>query len=168
MEYILSITHTFNNKNLMKGITNAVLAWGFGLFIPVLPYLQGVFTITVADFLIGVTAALLASESFSWKKASLLAAKLLVFGLLIVSTYQIQLLLQLPPITIGSFELNTSILVAGVICVAELKSILRNVKSAFGIDIWGLLTDKVPFLKSLDSEKRNGDTHNDNNSQNGN
>ena len=137
----------------MKGITNAILAWGFGLFIPVLSYLQVVFTITVADFVIGVTAAFLASESFSWKKASLLIAKLVSFGLLIVSTYQIQFMLQLPPISIGTFELNTAVLVAGVICVAELKSILRNVKSAFGIDIWGLLTDKIPFLKSLDTEK---------------
>jgi hypothetical protein len=149
----LQITNNLNYQR-MKSIFNAFVAWAFGLFIPVLVYLQVVYFVVFADFVVGVTAALLAHERFSWQKALTVVGKFVAFSFLIAATYQIQTLLQIPPIVIGEFQLGTAVLVAGVLCVAELKSILRNIKSAFGIDIIGYLGDKVPIIKALDTEQK--------------
>ena len=81
----------------MKHIAEIFLAWVFGLFIPILTYLQIVYFITFADFVVGITAAILAAEAFSWRKASLLIAKFVIFTFLLAATYQIQLLLKNPP-----------------------------------------------------------------------
>lgn len=143
----------------MKSLLNALIAWSMGLFIPVLVYLQAVYIVTFADFIIGCTAALLAQEKFSWQKASLLVAKFVCFGFLIMATYQIQEMVKIPPIGIGDLQLNSAVIVAGIICVAELKSILRNIKSAFGIDIYSFLFSKVPFLKNFDTDE-NGNKDN--------
>jgi hypothetical protein len=143
----------------MKSVAEILIAWAFGLFLPVLAYLQIVYFITFADFVMGVTAALLAAEAFSWRKARFLIAKFVAWTLLLASTYQIQLLLHIPPVKLGDFELSIAVAVAGVIAYAEFKSILDNVKKAFDIDIKGFLTVTFSFLKTFDTEKKkDGDT----------
>jgi Bacteriophage holin family len=142
----------------MKSVAEILIAWVFGLFMPVLTYLQIVYFLTFADFVMGVTAALLVSEAFSWRKARFLIAKFVAWTLLLASTYQIQLLLHIPTFEFGDMQFSIAILVAGVIAYAEFKSILDNIKKAFGIDLKGFLTGIFPILKNFDpteTEKKN-------------
>ncbi len=138
----------------MKSFLDISIAWLFGLFIPILTYLQAVYTITVMDFIIGVTVAMLAKENFSWLKAARLAAKFVCWTGLLVSTYQFQILLKIPTFSIGEFEVSVALGVAGVVAYAEIKSILNNIKIGFGIDISGWLTDKFTIIKQFDTEKQ--------------
>ena len=150
------INMQFSKYLIMKPIMDISIAWLFGLFIPILTYLQAVYVITFGDFIIGVTVAMLAKEVFSWRKALLLIAKFVCWTFLLVSTYQFQQLLHIPVIPLGEFQLSIAVFVAGVIAYAEVKSIFKNIKSGFGIDIQGLISSKFSMLKEFNTEKKQG------------
>ena len=141
----------------MKSLFDISIAWLFGLFIPILTYLQAVYVITFTDFVIGVTVAVMARERFSWLKSVRLIAKFVCYTGLLVSTYQFQILLKIPTFNIGEFEISIALGVAGVVAYAEIKSILKNIKAAFGIDIGGWLKNKFSSLKQLDTEQKSDD-----------
>lgn len=145
----------FSKYFIMKPMIDISIAWLFGLFVPILTYLQAVYVITFGDFVIGVTVAMLAKEDFSWRKALLLIAKFVCWTFLLVSTYQFQQLLKIPTIALGEFQLSIAVFVAGVIAYAEVKSIFKNIKTGFGIDIEGLLYSKFSMLKDF-TEKKQG------------
>jgi hypothetical protein len=154
----LYISHHLSKHSAMKPMFEIILAWFFGLFIPILAYLKVVYFISFADFMIGVTAAIIAGQTFSWRKASLLVAKFVCWTFLLASTYQIQLLLKIPSIKVGELELSVTLAVAGVVAYAELKSIFKNIKEVFGIDIGGFIGSKFEFLKNFNTKNEGTDT----------
>jgi hypothetical protein len=141
----------------MKSFLDISIAWLFGLFIPILTYLQAVYTITFMDFIIGVSVAMLGKQNFSWQKAARLIAKFVCWTGLLVATYQFQILLKIPTFNIGEFEISIALGVAGVVAYAEIKSILKNIKTGFDIDITGWVNSRFSFLKNLDTEQKKDD-----------
>jgi hypothetical protein len=67
-------------------------------------------------------------------------------------------LLKIPSIKVGELELSVTLAVAGVVAYAELKSIFKNIKEVFGIDIGGFIGSKFEFLKNFNTKNEGTDT----------
>lgn len=139
----------------MKSLMDIVVAWFFGLFLPITIYLKAVYTIAFFDFLIGVTLAIYA-RNFSWRKSATIGLKFVIYTGLIATINQIETLLGIPKLNIGDWHFSATLFVAGIIAWADTKSIIENTKKALGLEALSFLTERFPMLKNFDA--KNGKT----------
>ena len=135
----------------MKHILEAFFAWAFSIIVPVLFFLKIAIGVVLADFVIGFVAAMWLKEGFNTRKFLFTIVQFVCYCVAIATVYHIEVFMQIPPITIGTFNITVAGFLTGIIAVKKLASIDDNWKKLFNWSFMDLLKQRFSTLKEFDS-----------------
>lgn len=137
-------------KNLKQMLTDygiMFLQYVGAFFAPIFILMLGIGVFTVFDWYTGIQAAKKKGEAITSAGYARTLTKFLLYTIMIISTRALELMI--PP---GFINIPFASLAAGFILVVNYKSIVENISTATGVDLWDFVKDKLNGMAS----KNNG------------
>lgn len=131
----------FLDADYWIGFLSAVAGWLFSFMVPTAPFVGIVMFLVFADFVTGTRAAMKRGEKITSKGLRRTVEKISLYFLAILAVEGVRIIfVQTIPITY---------MTAFAIAITELQSIVENVESVTGVQIWKTLKDTIsaPFQK---------------------
>lgn len=133
-----------------KNAVWALVCWAYGFLLPVRPFILLLLLLVFADMATGITAAKHRGEAINSKGMRRTVRKIIGYFAAIVCVHGCDFVFEVQK----SYGFDMTFSVAALIALTELKSVLENVSSYTGIEIWKNFTDSLPDVKIKDLFKK--------------
>jgi phage-related holin len=147
---------TFNMDRMLfaKNLGWALVAWIWGLILPLWPFLVLLVWLVVADMLTGVWAAKVRKEAITSNAMRRTIIKYSAYFICVLSASGMEKVFAL-------YDLNITFICALLACLTEFKSILENAETITGVPFGNKLLQYLPDVwKVFWRNDKNGDKPN--------
>lgn len=140
----------------MKDLLLIALAYLFGIITPILFYFKIVSGLAILDTTMALYVLWFYEEGiFSWKKLSGVFLKLVAYLGILSSLYYAHIALQLPTVELAGSQVTLATMFAGIVLVAELKSIGDKWKRLYGYNPFEYIFSIFGFLGKISDSMSN-------------
>ena len=139
---VLSILNANDNVDFFMKLT----LWFLAILVPLYDVAGALILLIAIDLITGIVASVKVKENFQWAKIFNTLLKVFIYCMIVIASWVVESKIM-PAIPFMR-------LVAGFLALTELRSILYNFKTIFGIDVWDYIRSAIKREEVKVSEQK--------------